>query len=428
VSYGWLILLISLAGGCMLFFSANNVALRSFSRLKLKQAIGSRDSRQRIEKIAANNEKLILTCTLYRLICIIIVLLLLVVLYTRLKNDVHIVLDYIIIFSTAVVIFMIFGLTLPHAWAKYAGEKIISKTYGFLIFLSTISWPVLPVYRITDKFVRRLAAVSDITPEKHREDQQEEFLAGLETPKMAGIVDEEQRLMIEKVIKLSDITAGEIMTPRTDIAAVDVKSDRKAILETIIGAGYSRVPVYEDNIDNIVGVIFAKDLLRDFDKPSDQFSLKDKIRQAYFVPETKSVRHLLREFQNLKLHLAIVLDEYGGTAGVITLEDIIEQLVGEIADEYEERIAEPIEQIDEDTIEVDARTYVDDLNDRFRLSLPENEDYDTVGGFVLSYLGYIPRAGVSFDYDNLRFSISSAESRRIKRITITRTGPIKNAE
>jgi putative hemolysin len=349
-------------------------------------------------------------------------LLLLLVLFTKLKKDIPMVVDYIVILAAAIVVFVIFGLTLPHAWAKYAGEKIISRTYGFLMFLSTVSWPVLPVYRITDRFVRRLAGVIDITPEERREDQQEEFLAGLEARKMAGIVDEEERLMIEKVLKLSDTTAGEIMTPRTDIVAVDARAGRKTILETITGAGHSRVPVYEDNIDNIVGLIYAKDLLSDFEKPRDQFRLEDKIRDAYFVPETKSIRQLLHEFQNQKLHIAIVLDEYGGTAGLVTLEDIIEQLVGEIADEYEKRPPEPVEQIDEGTIEVDARTYVDDLNDRFELHLPENEDYDTIGGFVLSHLGYIPRPGVSFDYDNLRFSISSAEARRIKRVRITKIG------
>jgi CBS domain containing-hemolysin-like protein len=406
----------------MLFFSANTVALRSFSRLKLREAFDSEDRGERVEKVAANSEKLILTCTLYRLVCNILALLLLLVLFTKLKKDIPMVVDYIVILAAAIVVFVIFGLTLPHAWAKYAGEKIISRTYGFLMFLSTVSWPVLPVYRITDRFVRRLAGVIDITPEERREDQQEEFLAGLEARKMAGIVDEEERLMIEKVLKLSDTTAGEIMTPRTDIVAVDARAGRKTILETITGAGHSRVPVYEDNIDNIVGLIYAKDLLSDFEKPRDQFRLEDKIRDAYFVPETKSIRQLLHEFQNQKLHIAIVLDEYGGTAGLVTLEDIIEQLVGEIADEYEKRPPEPVEQIDEGTIEVDARTYVDDLNDRFELHLPENEDYDTIGGFVLSHLGYIPRPGVSFDYDNLRFSISSAEARRIKRVRITKIG------
>jgi len=142
------------------------------------------------------------------------------------------------------------------------------------------------------------------------------------------------------------------------------------------------------------------------------------MREAYFVPETKPLRALLHEFQNQKLHIAIVLDEYGGTAGIVTLEDIIEELVGEIADEYEETPPESVKKVDEHTIDVDARTYVDDLNDEYELDLPEDEDYDTVGGFVFSRLGYVPKAGEQLDYKNLKFTIASAEPRRINRITI----------
>jgi len=134
--------------------------------------------------------------------------------------------------------------------------------------------------------------------------------------------------------------------------------------------------------------------------------------------ETKQLRVLLHEFQNQKLHIAVVLDEYGGTAGIVTLEDILEELVGEIADEYEETPPEPIKRMDENTIEVDARTSIDDVNDEFEVNLPEDEDYETIGGFVFSRLGYIPKANESFDYENLKFTIASAEARRIKRITI----------
>ena len=137
-----------------------------------------------------------------------------------------------------------------------------------------------------------------------------------------------------------------------------------------------------------------------------------------FGPDTKPLRVLLHEFQNQKLHIAIVLDEYGGTAGIVTLEDILEELVGEITDEYEETPAEPIKKIDQNTIEADARTYIDDLNDECDLNLPEDEDYETIGGFVFSRLGYIPKADESFDYENLKFTIASAEARKIKRIKI----------
>ena len=220
------------------------------------------------------------------------------------------------------------------------------------------------------------------------------------------------------MLELSDRTVDEIMTPRTDIVAVEVKSDWQTVLNIITGAGHSRVPVYENNIDNIVGLIYAKDLLTGFGKNQADFTLRNETRGAYFVPETKTLRVLLHEFQNQKLHIAVVLDEYGGTAGIVTLEDILEELVGEITDEFEKSPPEPIRKIDQNTIEADARTYIDDLNDQFEVNLPEDEDYETIGGFVFSHLGYIPKTGENFDYENLKFTITSAETRRIKQIKI----------
>jgi len=171
-----------------------------------------------------------------------------------------------------------------------------------------------------------------------------------------------------------------------------------------------------------VGIVYAKDLLTEIGKDPADFELRDKMRDVYFVPETKPLRNLLHEFQNRKLHIAVVLDEYGGTAGIVTLEDILEELVGEIVDEYEETPPKPIKKIDQNTIEADARTYIDDVNDQFELNLPDDEDYETVGGFVFSRLGYIPKANESFEYENLKFTIASAEARKIKRIRIEKIG------
>jgi len=286
---------------------------------------------------------------------------------------------------------------------------------------ATIAWPVLYIFQLYDGFVRRMAGVAQISPEEQQEEKQEEFLTDLEQHRMEGVVDKEEQEMIESVLELDETSADEIMTPRTDITAVEVNSDLQTVLDTITSAGHTRVPVYEENIDKIIGLIYAKDLLAEIGKDPANFKLRSKLRDAYFVPETKPLRTLLHEFQSRKLHVAIVLDEYGGTAGIVTLEDIIEELVGEITDEYEETPSEPVKKIDQNTFEADARTYIDDLNDEFELNLPEDEDYDTIGGFVFSHLGYIPKTGDTFDYKNLKFTIISAEARRIKRIKIVRT-------
>ena len=422
---GWAVLLICFLAGGTLFFSVNAIALRTFSHVKLQEAFKTANKKTKpeelAEQLAEKAEELILTCSLYRLIFNMCILLLLVAVFagpgggkTAAKTGIC----YLLTFIVATAIFSIFSLAIPHAWAKYAGEKILSRTYKLLVGFSIAAAPILYIFRLYDGFIRRLAGVTETTPEEQHEEKQEEFITGLEQHKTEGVLDEEEQEMIENVLELSSTTADEIMTPRTDIVAVEVNSDLQKVLETITTAGHTRVPVYEKNIDNIIGLVYAKDLLAEIGKMGTEFKLRDKIRDAYFVPESKLLRALLHEFQNQKLHIAVVLDEYGGTAGIVTLEDILEELVGEITDEYEETPPEPIKKIDQNTIEADARTYIDDLNDQLELNLPEDEDYETIGGFVFSRLGYIPKTGENFDYENLKFTIASAEARRIKRIRI----------
>jgi len=426
VSYvAQMVLLICILAGGALFFSVNTFALRTFSRIKLQEAFRKSDKKtspeELTEKLVENAEKMVLTCSLYRVIFNMCILLLLADVFTTLRPSSPQITNYLLTFITAIAIFSMFSLAIPHAWAKYAGEKILSRTYKLLMFSTIIVSPVLYIWRLTDGLVKRLAGVAETTPQEQQEEKQEEFLTGLEQHRTEGVLDEEEQQMIENVLELSETAVDEIMTPRTDIVAVEVNSDLQTVLKTITTAGHTRVPVYEKNIDNIVGLIYAKDLLSEIGQDAENFKLRDKMRSAYFVPETKPLRVLLREFQNQKQHIAVVLDEYGGTAGVVTLEDILEELVGEITDEYEEALPEPVKEIDQSTLEVDARTYVDDLNDRFELNLPEEEDYDTIGGFVFSQLGYIPKTGESLNYKNLKFTILSAEARKIKRIKIQRT-------
>ncbi|MCK4752494.1 MAG: HlyC/CorC family transporter [Planctomycetes bacterium] len=418
LSLGLIILLICFLAGGTLFFSVNTIALRTFSWAKLQEACKQANKESLTDNIVENTEKLIWTCSLYRLISNVSMLLLLLAAFTTSQDAGPQVSNYILTLVIAVVIFSIFSLAIPHAWAKYAGEKILSRTYKSLMFLAGLAWPILYIFRFHDRLIRRLAGVAETTLEEQQEEKQEEFITDLEQHQMEGVVDEEEKEMIENVLELSDTTADEIMTPRTDITAIEVNSDRQTVLDTVTQAGHSRIPVYEEKIDNIVGLVYAKDLLTEIGKTGDNFQLRKKIRDAYFVPETKPLRALLHEFQNQKLHIAIVLDEYGGTAGIVTLEDILEELVGEITDEYEQTPSQPIKKIDNDTIELDARTYIDDVNNQFELNLPEDEDYDTIGGFVFSHLGYIPKTGESFDYENLKLIIVSAETRKIKRIRI----------
>lgn len=422
---GWAVLLISILAGGTLFFSVNSVALRIFSQVKLqeafKAAVKKEDSKALTERFLEKEEDLIFTCSLYRLIFNMCILLVMIAFFTRHSDPEHTwryAFDYFLAFIISLTIFLVFSLAIPHAWAKYAGEKILSRTYKIIMLFAFITSPILYIFKLYDGFVRRLAGIAETTPEKQYEEKQEEFLTDLEQHRTDGVLDEEEQEMIENVLELRDSIANEIMTPRTDVVAVEVNSDLQQVLQIITSGGHTRIPVYEGNIDNIAGIIYAKDLLTEIGKKPEDFKLREKMRKAYFVPETKPLRALLHEFQNQKLHIAVVLDEYGGTAGIVTLEDILEELVGEITDEYEETPPEPIKKIDQNTIEADARTCIDDLNDELELKLPEDEDYETIGGFVFARLGYIPKVNESFDYENLKFTIASAEPRKIKRIRI----------
>ena len=411
-----LLICISIVG--TLLFSTNAQTLLMFSRVKLQDAFKETGADDLSDYLTENAERLSLTCSLYRILLNMVILLSLIVLFAALRKNQLLITDYSLVFIISMAIFSVFSIAIPHAWAKYAGEKVLSRTYKILIFFALIASPVLYFLKFYDAVIRRLAGVVTATAQEQQEEKQEEFLTDLEQQRMEGVVDEEEQEMIENVLELSDTSADEIMTPRTDVVAIDVESDLPTVLEIINSAGHSRVPVYENNIDSIIGFSYAKDLLAEIGKDPAQFELRKKIRKAYFVPETKPLRTLLHEFQNQKLHIAVVLDEYGGTAGIVTIEDVLEELVGEITDEYEEAPPEQIIKIDKDTIEMDARTYIDDANDQLELNLPEEEDYDTVGGFVFSHLGYIPKTGETFDYENLKFIISSAEARKVKRIRI----------
>ncbi len=389
---GWSVLGIVLLAGVSVFYSLNRFALRTFSFVKLQEAFKEANKESRLDAFVEKTENFIVVCSLLRLIANIAILVILVNLLTAQG------IAFVPIFFIAVFLFVVFGFAVPYSWAKYAGESVLARTRLILEISARLAMPLLYLMDLHDAFVRRLAGVSETSPDQEQEEKQEELLGIVEQGRMEGVVDKEELGMIENVLELSDTSAEEIMTPRTDVVALEVDTDLPTVLKTISRAGHSRIPVYEQNIDNIIGLVYAKDLLSEIGKDEEEFKLRDKIRKAYFVPETKPLRVLLHEFQNQKLHIAVVLDEYGGTAGIVTIEDILEELVGEIVDEYEQTPSEAMNRIDENTVEIDARMYIDDLNDQFDLQLPEDEDYDTVGGFVFSHLGYIPKTGESFEY------------------------------
>ena len=313
------------------------------------------------------------------------------------------------------------GAAIPMSVAEHAGEGLVVRMLPALRLLRAAMTPLLAVARFTDEVVRRLSGAPELSEE---EELEEEILSVVSDRRDDGSLDESGKDMIEAVVDFRTSTVEEIMTPRTEIEGIEVTASLSDVRDYIATAGHSRIPVYEENLDNIVGILYAKDLLTYLGGDESAFDLRGSVRESRFIPETKRVDELLSEFKHEKVHMAIVLDEYGGTAGLVTIEDVIEEIVGEIHDEYEPETDAPpeIAILDgERAAEIDGRAYIDDINDKLEdlgAALPEHEDYDTLGGYVTTSLGHIPVAGESFRHNGFLVTVLEAEPTRVSRVRV----------
>jgi magnesium and cobalt transporter len=229
-------------------------------------------------------------------------------------------------------------------------------------------------------------------------------------------IKEEEREMIRGIVELGDTAVKSIMIPRTDVVAADVDMPLKEIVTLIVKTGHSRVPVYERTIDNVIGFFYAKDLLAVLLKRSDSVDVRKFLRPVHFVPEGKMVDELLKEFRQKRVHIAVVVDEYGGMAGIVCLEDILEQIVGDIQDEYDDE-EENIKRLGPDSFICDARTLIGDINEELGVNLPSDSG-DTIGGFVFNLFGKVPNTGDTIVYEDIRFKIEKVEGRKLKEIGV----------
>ncbi len=248
--------------------------------------------------------------------------------------------------------------------------------------------------------------------------EEDDILSLVEREEAQGGVEEQERRMIRGIIALEDKTAREIMVPRIDMAVADIEDSVADVASIVTERGFSRIPVFKENIDNIAGIVYAKDLLRAMSNGGRDRPLSSLLREPYFIPESKRLDELLTEIQARRTHLAIVVDEYGGTAGLVTIEDLLEEIVGEIEDEYD--VARPaMEVISEDEVLLDAGASTDVLKELFGYEV-ESEDYDTVGGFLIHALGRLPAVGDEVDVDGLNLRVLSMAGRRVRRLRVTR--------
>jgi putative hemolysin len=246
-----------------------------------------------------------------------------------------------------------------------------------------------------------------------------ELMTLVEAGQEEGVLEQGERRMIVSIFKLGDTLAREIMVPRIDLLALDVETPLSQAVDALLESGFSRVPVFNETVDNILGLLYTKDLLRIWREGNQIDSLKGLLRRAYFVPEAKKVDELLAEMQAQRIHMAIVVDEYGGVAGLVTLEDIVEEIVGEIQDEYDQAEETLYHQIDEDEYVFLGRVDLDDFNEIMEATLP-SEEADTLAGFMYSRIGRVPVGGENVQVDNLELTVEQVSGRRIRKVRAQR--------
>ncbi len=396
-----------------LFFALLSNVLGRYSVARLEEAFEEKGRRADLDRFHANEESLILGAASWRMVANVAF----IVLVTVYLADRAGIAAWILGGLLAGLALLVLGVAVPMAWARYNAERVLVRTLPVLFLLRALGWPVVALLRLCDWPVRRLSGVPD--QEDREEELESELLSMVKEGEIEGAFEEEEKEMIESIIELKDADVARIMTPRTDMACLEENTPLHAAREFAVAQGHSRIPVYRENLDTIVGVVYAKDLLGASGEPGfEEKAVSEVHRNAVFIPETKKLTELLHEFQTQGVHIAIVLDEYGGTAGLVTIEDVIEEIVGEITDEYDATEPEGIRRISDTAAEVDARTPVNEVNDKLKIELPEEEDYDTAGGFVCSKLGYIPKPGESFSYQGLTITILEADLRRVARIRI----------
>ncbi|NVO33452.1 hemolysin family protein [Hymenobacter lapidiphilus] len=317
-------------------------------------------------------------------------------------------------FSLITVLHIVLGEQAPKVLAIQEPE---STSIAIAIPLRAFAFIAFPFIWILDRMsnivLRLFGVVSSHGSEVHTS---EELRMLLDQSKQSGEIQESEHELLENVFEFNDRMVKQIMVPRTKLVALEMNTPEDAVLEMVYTEGYSRIPVYEVNIDNIVGVLYVKDLLQII-RRHEPLELAKIIRPAYFVPETKKINRLLRQFQRKHMHMAVVSDEFGGVSGIVTIEDIMEELVGEIQDEYDNEVP-VVEKVSETEYRVNTATPIPDANEHLPYPLPEGGDYETVGGLLNVLYGNIPEVGDVATLDNYEFRVLKRSRRAVELVQL----------
>src|SRR5256884_2828930 len=395
--------------------SAAETSFTSISRIKLKDLVeeGNQQAIQ-IEKTLSNPNKFLLTILIVNRVAVIVAASMATVLALRFSHTFG---ELIATILTSLVV-LIFCEIAPKTVAV---QNPLRWARAFVKPVRAVSWLLQPVVwalsAITNTLVRLMGGqIRRPGPFVTEEELRLLLTVGEEQ----GVLEEEETEMIHSIFEFADTTVREVMVPRIDMVTLESNATVDEAVDLALQGGHSRIPVYEENIDNIIGVLYVKDMLKQLREGHNNYPVRDLVREAYFVPETKKLDDLLREIQQRRVHMAIIVDEYGSVAGLVTIEDLVEEIVGDIQDEYdrEEKLYEQVTQFE---YVFDAKINLDEFNELMDTDL-ENEDYETLGGFLLGQLDKIPIPGDTINYKNLTFTVLTTRGLRITKVKVERAG------
>jgi CBS domain containing-hemolysin-like protein len=398
-----------------LLFSTLTFALRDYSRSKLAEELGRRRRDDYYDSVLRDGDEMAFVTGSARLLANMGVLIGLIEACESLGMQFW--LEYLVAATVAVVLLVIFALALPGSLASHHGEAWIARWVRTVHTLHRAARPAVRVLLATERLVGKTAGASVDEPVESEAEAEETLLEAVEEAESAGAVDEDERQLIENVIDFGDATVDDVMTQRKDIVALERTSPIDEVIRVVVDSAHSRIPIYRDSIDHIEGVLYARDLLSLWDSRAS-FDIASVVRVPMYVPRTKRLAELLRDFRHQKVHVAIVVDEYGGTAGLVTIEDVLEELVGDIADEHEPTEPAMFTRLSDRTAEVDASIEIAALNQQLGVRLPEDERYQTVAGLLATQLERIPAEGDVVQVDRVKLTVLDAEATRARRALI----------
>jgi putative hemolysin len=392
------------------FFSGSEVALISINQAKVRTLLDQKKSGARaLEKLKQNVDHILITILIGNNVVNVGAAAIATSIAIERYGDAGVGI------ATGVVTFLmlIIGEIGPKTYAARKQEQFALFVSRPILYLTIVFSPLLWAY---DKF-KQIFSITGRVP--HPAVTEEEIKQWIDVGEEAGTIEEEEHEMLYRVFRFSDTIAREIMTPRADVVMVDEKSSLEASINIFDETGFSRLPVYHDQIDNIIGVLNVKDVFAAVYAKKEGVKIRNLMYEVHFIPESKKIDELLKELQLRKVHMGIIVDEYGSFAGIVTVEDILEELVGEILDEFDEEVPQ-VQEIEDRVYLVDARAWVDRLNEELELSLPLDESYETIGGLLIDRLGHIPRRGevVEIGANGTRLMVMKMRGRRITEVKL----------